>query len=151
MFKKDKFIGLLKEGEIMNKKGAELPLNTLIVIILVVIVLIVVAIFFLGGTSSLSRTIRGIFFGTTAGTDLNLAIEQCNTHCGLAQSLPGVAQINSGYCKQVYDIDLNQDGKVTSDSDAIDKYCWESPIGVVCSGLDGLKPLTSTSKGCENK
>ena len=133
----------------MNKKGVELPLNTLIVVILVVIVLIVVTVFFLGGTSSLSRTIRSIFFGTTGGTDLNLGIEQCNNHCGLAQTLPEAAQVNSGYCKQKYDIDKNLDGKIT-EVDAVGVSCWKDPINVVCR-LGGLKEITSETKSCENK
>ena len=45
----------------MNKRGQELSLNTLIVIILLVIALVVIAVFFLGGTSSLSKSIRSIF------------------------------------------------------------------------------------------
>lgn len=118
----------------MNKRGQGLPLNTLIIIILVVIVLIVVAIFFLGGTSSLSKTVRGIFFGTTSGTDLSLAVEQCNNHCSLVESLPSTSWHLSGYCITTYDIDGNGDGKITEDSsDRIGINCWEGPIGNRCT------------------
>ncbi len=135
----------------MNKRGAELPLSTLIVIILVVIVLIVVAIFFLGGTTSLSRTVRSIFFGTTAGTDLNLAVEQCKNHCVNAQSLPSNTQLRSGYCTVNYDIDKNNDGNIVAGEDDVDIRCWQPPINVLCIGLDGLKPLVSDNKNCESK
>lgn len=114
----------------MNKKGAELALNTLIIVILVVIVLIVVAIFFLGGTSSLSRSIRTIFFGATAGTDLNLAVEQCNNHCANAQALPNYKL--SGYCRITYNLDMNTDGKLDENNDKLGIKCWQDPINNVC-------------------
>lgn len=122
----------------MNKRGQGLPLNTLIIIILVVIVLIVVALFFLGGTSNLSRSIRGIFYGTTAGTDLNLAIEQCRNHCGNAQSLPdnSLTLRTSGYCRQTYSIDKNGDGKITTEDDPwVKVHCWQEPISITCVGV----------------
>ena len=123
----------------MNKRGQGLPLNTLIIIILVVIVLIVVAVFFLGGTSNLSKSIRGIFYGTTAGTDLNLAVEQCRSHCGNAQALPdsSLARRNSGYCKQTYSIDKNGDGKITKPEDEpwVRAHCWQEPITITCVGV----------------
>ncbi len=115
----------------MNKKGAELPMNALIIIILVVIVLIVISVLFLGGTSSLSRSIKSIFFGTTTGTDLNLAVEQCRNHCVNAQSLPAAARTVSGYCRVTYDLDMDGNGKI----DAEDKrgiHCKDVPISQEC-------------------
>ena len=104
----------------MNKRGQSLPLNTLIIIILVVIVLIVVAIFFLGGTSSLSRSIRSIFFGTTAGTDLSLALEICEQRCEQAKSLPtDTLRRNSAFCKVGFDIDKSNDGTIGEDEDGL--------------------------------
>ena len=99
----------------MNKRGQELSLNTLIVIILLVIALVVIAVFFLGGTSSLSRSIRSIFYGTTAGTDLNLALQTCEQRCEAAKNLPATPvelRKNSAYCKVFFDIDRNNDGKI---------------------------------------
>ena len=53
----------------MNKKGAELPLTTMIVAIIVIVVLVVIIAFFLSGTYSLKQAISRIFYGTTGGTD----------------------------------------------------------------------------------
>jgi len=116
----------------MNKKGQSLPLNTLIIIILVVIVLIVVAVFFLGGTSSLSRSIRNIFYGTTAGTDLTLAREICEQRCESLQGSTSDQQAKrSAYCTATFDIDIGNDGKV--DGDDLGKRCSEEPIGHICN------------------
>ena len=126
----------------MNKRGAELPLSTLIVIILVVIVLIVVAVFFLGGTSKLSESIRNIFYGTTAGTDLNLAIQICNERCELAQGLPQGQQKNSAWCKSQLNIDFDQDGKLEEEGteagsgDETNVACQNTRIGVSCPAID---------------
>ena len=128
----------------MNKKGAELPLNTLIVVILVVIVLIVVSVFFLGGTSSLSRSIRNIFYGTTAGTDVNLAVEICRNRCQDALALPTSPESirkNSAYCKSPFELDLDNDGKAeledpSDPNPATKKFkCNDPEIGVSCSGI----------------
>src|SRR3989344_849776 len=117
----------------MNKRGQSLPLNTLIIIILVVIVLIVVAIFFLGGTSSLSRTIRSIFFGTTAGTDLSLALEICEQRCEQAKDLPVTLRPGSAYCAQTFDIDRTNDGRLEGE-DEVDQNCYEH-LKVPCAEI----------------
>ncbi|MBI2195910.1 MAG: hypothetical protein HYU48_02595 [Candidatus Levybacteria bacterium] len=126
----------------MNKKGQELSLNTLIVIILLVIVLIVVAVFFLGGTSSLSKSIRSIFYGTTAGTDRNLAIETCRQRCEQARSFPAAIRGTSAYCKQPFSMDLDNDGNVDvgSGGTTVKYYCSGSTIGVSCNDDEG-KPI----------
>lgn len=116
----------------MNKKGQELSLNTLIVIILLVIVLIVVAVFFLGGTSSLSKSIRSIFYGTTAGTDKNLAVETCNQRCEQAKSLPSAIRGTSAYCNIPFKVDSNNDGNVDTDA-----YCTGLYIGGICTDEEG--------------
>ncbi len=114
----------------MNKKGQSLPLNTLIIIILVVIVLIVVAVFFLGGTSSLSKSIRNIFYGTTAGTDLTLAREICTQRCEPVQGLDvGKAKLTV-YCTSGFNIDKDNDGSVDDGEAGI--KCTEDPINHIC-------------------
>ena len=123
----------------MNKRGQSLPLNTLIIIILVVIVLIVVAIFFLGGTSSLSRSIRNIFFGTTAGTDMNLALEICEQRCEQAKDLPATPATirqKSAYCATGFDIDRNNDGRIGGEGaeDEIGQKC-KNELNVPCAGI----------------
>mgnify|MGYP001570612990 CR=1 FL=1 len=126
----------------MNKRGQSLPLNTLIITILVVIVLIVVAVFFLGGTSSLSRSIRTIFFGATAGTDISLAREICQQRCEQAKDGNPLA-----YCNIGQDIDRNGNGEIDSGDQSSSSS--ENEIGVKCPDLIGadfcLKPGTTQS------
>src|SRR3989344_4783111 len=129
---------MLLHGYWMNKRGAELPLTTLIVIILVVIVLIVVATFFLGGTSSLSRSIRNVFYGTTAGTDLSLAREICAQRCENARGLTLSAAKATVYCTATFSIDNNNDGKVEGTGET-DIKCDNSPISNVCNIVDAGK------------
>lgn len=111
----------------MNKRGQGLPLETIIVIILVVIVLIVIAVFFLGGTSSLSKSIRSIFFGTTAGTDEQLAIQNCEQRCEQANNLPKTARATSAFCSFPFNIDKDKDGEADKDGDNFVKYyCYKA-------------------------
>lgn len=134
----------------MNKKGAELPMNALIVIILVVIVLIVISILFLGGTSGLSKSIRSIFYGTTSGTDINLAVVQCDNHCSNAQALPAATRSISGYCRTTYDIDLTGDGKISIEDKEAGIKCWETPISNDCLVTDktGQNPIKLDAGTC---
>jgi len=129
----------------MNKKGAELPMNTLIVIILVVIVLIVVAVFFLGGTSNLSKSIRNIFYGSTVGTDVALARGICDNRCDTAQGLGIAGARATVYCRSGFDIDKNNDGKIDATKGETGVTCDEDPIKHVCNVRDDkgiAEPLT---------
>lgn len=100
----------------MNKRGVELTLNTVIIGILVVLVLIVIITFFLGGTAGLTRTIRGIFYGTTAGTSETLAIQTCQNRCDQGLLLPaGDIRKLSAFCTQYFEIDKNNDGEADFD------------------------------------
>ncbi|MEK6934779.1 MAG: hypothetical protein AABW46_02775 [Nanoarchaeota archaeon] len=121
----------------MDKRGQELSLNTLVIIILLVIALVVIAVFFLGGTSSLSQSIRSIFHGAKGGTDLSLAVEICQQRCEQAKSLPETLVKNSAYCDQPFELDLNNDGEAERDDSGVVKfYCSDPDIGVKCSGID---------------
>jgi len=96
----------------MNKKGQGLPLTTIIVAILVVVVLVVIVAFFLGGTTGLTNAIKRVFFGTTAGSDLTLAVETCKQYCDQAETYPSVGlQQKSAFCTQYFRIDQNRDGE----------------------------------------
>ncbi|MEK6951767.1 MAG: hypothetical protein AABX29_02020 [Nanoarchaeota archaeon] len=116
----------------MNKRGQELSLNTLIVIILLVIALVVIAVFFLGGTSSLSRSIRSIFYGTTAGTDLSLALQTCEQRCEAAKNLPATLRKQSALCTQPFSYDSNNDGTVDKKI-----YCQGDTIKMLCQDGSG--------------
>ncbi|HLC71957.1 MAG TPA: hypothetical protein VJH37_00070 [Candidatus Nanoarchaeia archaeon] len=112
----------------MSRKAQGLPLNTVILAILVVLVLLVVGAFFLGGTSGISKTIRGIFYGSTAGQDRVFAVQTCNQRCDSLKLLPTSALPDSAYCKQTFSIDTDNNGEAefVSSSDPkqyIKYYC----------------------------
>ena len=113
------------------KRGQGLPLTTIIIAILVVVVLVVLVAFFLGGTTSITRGIKSLFFGTTAGTDLTIAIETCRNRCDQAQTLPNDdLKKNSAYCKTPFHIDFDKDGEVDVDEkgEPVEYYCGDSNL-----------------------
>jgi len=128
----------------MNKKGQALSLNTVIMAIIVVVVLIVVVSFFLFGFQGLTQRARALFFGTTAGTDTVLAVQNCEQFCDQAVLLPSEALIKSSpYCSFKFRIDKNNDGEADKDKEGnfIDFYCNDfgkaeqknnNHLGVIC-------------------
>ena len=105
----------------MRKKGALGP-TYLVVIILAVLVLVSVAIVFTGGWSSLTQKVKDIFGGTTAGTEYNLAIKNCNTYCGQASDMTDTQKKNSAYCTKEFHVDIDTDGSLeVYDGPAIDE------------------------------
>src|SRR3989338_9129405 len=95
----------------MAKRGQSLPLNTIIIAIIVVVVLIAILTFFLSGTSGLTRTIRSVFYGTTAGTDKVLAVQTCEQRCEQAKNMPATIRKNAAYCTSSFNIDEDSDGE----------------------------------------
>ena len=96
----------------MDKRGVDLTLNTVILGILVVLVLLVVVTFFVGGTTQMVNMVRGIFFGTTAGTSETLAVQTCNNRCDKALLLAtDPSRMNSAFCTQQFELDKNSDGE----------------------------------------
>ena len=110
----------------MNKKGAELPMNVIIISILVILVLLVIAFFFLGGTSNLFQKIQSV------GPDnLETAARDCTSKCQLAQtSNSNILKEKSSYCSTTYPIDSNSDG-VTDEK----HHCWSDTLGIDCPGV----------------
>jgi len=107
----------------MNKKGAELPLATMIVAIIVIVVLVVIIAFFLSGTYSLKQAISRIFYGTTSGTDKALAVQICQQNCDIAMSLPeGQVRMSSQYCNQYFSIDTANRGEADFKPGTNQKY-----------------------------
>lgn len=98
----------------MNKKGAELSMNVIIITILVVIVLVIVALFFTGGMASLTKRISGIFGAQL--TDVPEMTSRCNSYCLRYQEnsnspiLSNTFQNN--FCTDKNDVDINGDGKI---------------------------------------
>mgnify|MGYP001558648144 CR=1 FL=1 len=128
----------------IHTKGQGLPLTTIVIAILVIVVLVVLVAFFLGGATGVTRGIKRIFFGTTAGTDLTVAVENCRQYCEQAKVLPENLRTSSAYCTQYFNIDNNGDGEAEFDSKSgkttketskglkvYDRwYCWGAPEGV---------------------
>lgn len=130
----------------LNKKGAELSFNVIIIAILVILVLVIVAAFFAGGTAKLFQGIREIFTGSIAGTDRNLAEQNCNSYC--AQSLNLQNPAKSAYCTRGVNIDSDGDGEADYTKDGDKKtykkyYCGpnnpngEDNLGVPCNDRQG--------------
>lgn len=116
----------------MDKRGQALPMNTVIITILVVLVLIVIAVFFLSGTEGITKTIKDVFFGTTAGTDRVFAVQTCKQRCDQLQLLPEPAK--SAYCTSSFGIDENNDGEADFVPNSKPKqyykyYCWGEDLG----------------------
>lgn len=106
----------------MKKRGQGLPLNTLVIAILVIVVLVLVVIFFLGGFSGLAERTKSIFFGSITGTDVAVAVQQCNQRCSIAESLPVDSQKNSAYCRTPFKLDTNADGEAEKEDGEIKYY-----------------------------
>ena len=114
----------------MNKKGAELPMNTLIAAIIAIVVLLLIITFFTGGLGTIGEKIREIFGQGTAGSDLNLEVNFCEDYCVAAKNLPDTQKANSAYCQKSFDI-KNPDKSVTPN-----QKCWN--LGVGCSGVETI-------------
>ena len=85
----------------MDKKGAELSVNVVIIAILAILVLVVVAFIFTGGASKFTETVRNILNPVPKGSDVSFAVSECKTKCALAQTLedPKI----SSYCTDKID------------------------------------------------
>ncbi len=115
----------------MGQKKGDIELGKIVTLIIVAVVLIVVVAFFLGGATGITKAIRGVFFGVTAGSDRGLAIENCKQYCTQAQGFPDVeTKQNSPYCTYYVRIDNNNDGeadyKLVNGAKVYDRwYCSE--------------------------
>ena len=74
----------------MNKKGAELPMNTLIAAIIAIVVLLLIITFFTGGLGTIGEKVRDIFGKSTAGYDVNIAKNFCTDYCNAAKRLVSI-------------------------------------------------------------
>ena len=123
----------------MDKRGAELSMNVIIISILVILVLVIVAAFFTGGASKLFSSVRDIFGGATAGTDRALAVQNCNLYCeqyGLG---------SKAYCTKFVYLDTDNSGEAdyVKDGDAkvYNKYYCnptaEYSLNIPCNDKQG--------------
>lgn len=148
---------------IFGQKKGDIELGKIVTFIIVAVVLIVVVAFFLGGATGISKAIKGVFFGVTAGTDKGLAIENCRQYCAQAQGFPDIqTKQGSPYCTYYVKIDDDNDGEADYKlvSDAKQYYRWycsdnhavdgsgleaEDTLHVPCDlGNMGGQPITCT-------
>ena len=111
-----------------------------------------------GGTESNNHAIKGVFFGATAGTDMNLAIANCEQYCEQARDLPNAnLKKNSAYCRTSVNIDLNQDGEADFEpgeggNDYHKYYCYPFTDDVLMKSLNvqcdlGMEPVSPPATG----
>lgn len=124
----------------MQKKGAELSLNVIIIAVLALIVLVIVAATFLGGWSALKEKL-GLSQAIVQGADYNLAIQNCQLWCTEASDLPVDKQKLSSYCVQTQNVDVNRNDKL--DDTERDMVCdvenskpgYDNSLDVSCSNI----------------
>tara|TARA_Y100000310_G_scaffold336728_1_gene422048 strand:+ start:473 stop:835 length:363 start_codon:yes stop_codon:yes gene_type:complete len=114
----------------MDKKGAELSVNVVIIAILAILVLVVVAFIFTGGASKFTETVRNILNPVPKGNDIAFAVSECNTKCAIAKSQDNPA--TSDFCTKTVDYkNPVVDDPKSDDYIVKDKKCSEVP-GVSC-------------------
>ncbi|MEK6933024.1 MAG: hypothetical protein AABW56_04510 [Nanoarchaeota archaeon] len=122
----------------MDKKGAELSFNVIIIAILVILVLVIVGAFFAGSFSNLVKILTG------QGIDsVDAASNACSSKCLTAQNYgTQKAKETSSYCRSAWNFDTDGDGNVEKDAEGnLRKYhCYESPIGQSCPGVQEFCP-----------
>jgi len=136
-----------------GKRGQGLPLNTVIVAILVVLVLVVIVAFFLGGTGGITQTVQRIFFGVTAGTDIDVASRTCEQYCQQAKG-SSVNVIDSAFCKKTFAIDWDFDGEADFCAGNPEKrakfHCWDSlKLNVFCEDVTCRSDLNPDLTYCQ--
>jgi hypothetical protein len=117
----------------MDKKGAELSFNMIIIAVLGILVLVVVAAFFT--TSFLGQKDK---IDNIAGDQLSVAVDDCVSKCVLAQSKStDVQKTYSDYCRSGWDLDVDGDGQKDRDIEGgVREYkCFDPAIGVSCAGV----------------
>ena len=90
----------------MNKKGAELPMNTLIAAIIAIVVLLLIITFFTGGLGTIGEKIRDIFGKSTSGYDIAVATNFCQEYCSAAKNLDTTQVPTSAYCKETFKVNI---------------------------------------------
>ncbi len=116
-------------GVKLLKKG-DIELGKIVTFIIVAVVLIVVVAFFLGGATGVTKAIKGVFFGVTAGSDISLATANCKQYCENAKTLETKSQKEkSAYCTRSERIDQDHDGEAdyTGTSDKKEYIRWYCP------------------------
>ncbi len=110
----------------VNKKGAELSLNFIIIAAIGLVVLVIALVFFTGGAE---RLVGGVPQTVQIPQQqLNLWRSQCETYCSLGNE--------ASFCKTYNWIDVNKDGK----EDENDKFytCSERKFKINVKDVNGI-------------
>ena len=122
----------------MDKKGAELSFNVIIIAILVILVLVIVGAFFAGSFANLMKILTG------QGIDsVDAASNTCSSKCLTAQNFDSQkSKETSSYCRNTWNFDTDGDGNAERDPEGgLRKYhCYESPISQSCPGVQEFCP-----------
>ena len=127
-------------GVKLLKKG-DIELGKIVTFIIVAVVLIVVVAFFLGGATGVTKAIKGVFFGVTAGSDITLATANCKQYCENAKTLETKSdKEKSAYCTRYELIDQDHDGEAdyagaSKEKEYVHWYC--PPLTKFVSGDTG--------------
>ncbi|GEM_PF-2818033 len=123
---------------LVNKRGQELSMSTIVIIILAILVLAIVALIFLGGTTGLSQRLKSIFLPQQAIAS-DLAIQTCNQWCSLGENYDNPKE--SSFCKSYQTgVDYNpRDGNPDRDIEEklIRYYCSEGALSKNAGGGAG--------------
>lgn len=114
----------------MDKRGAELSMNVVIIAIIGVLVLVVVALVFTSNVATTTQKMREFLGLGTSGQSIEFVKDQCRLACENAK-LSDTPK-DSRYCKNLFDV---------KEGDSVKQYsCWNragySGVGVGCPGVD---------------
>jgi len=94
---------------VLNKKGQNLSINTIIILILAVFVLVVVVVALTGGYGNFVKWYQDI--SGSSGISVQSAVLTCNGYCTTYQST-GLESIKENYCEEIMELDLDGDKTV---------------------------------------
>jgi nitrate reductase NapE component len=116
---------------LLNKKGQNLSINTIIILILAVFVLVVVVVALTGGYGNFVKWYEGISGST--GMDVQKAVLTCNGYCTSFQTT-GLEPIKENYCDNVMGIDFDGDKKADREMTCNDLRLEGGQVQ--CNGLE---------------
>lgn len=93
----------------LNKKGQNLSINTIVILILAIFVLVVVVVALTGGYGNFVKWYQGI--SGSSGISVQTAVLTCNGYCTSFQA-SGLESIREDYCEKIMELDTNGDNKV---------------------------------------
>ena len=117
----------------LNKRGQGLSMTTIVVIILALLVLVVVAIIFMGGTGTVFDRIKNIF-SSQSQTSVDLAIQQCNSWCDIAQDATDPSKSSFCTAHQKW-VDKNRDTKKDKSEEFV--FCRDIPDNYEDENIEG--------------